>query len=242
MNLKKISLSPDRYLPLRIQAYTVLKDAILSGTLAPGERLVEQQVADSLGLSRNPVREAFRRLEQEGYLLSRRNGVFVQGVSFEELRDLYAVRVRLEGMAAGLVAERATEEDVACLRQMLDDMEVRVDEGDEQKLTQASLDFHRKMYSMLHNSFLSSILMTLTEQLHRYRSLQFKIPHRGRASQLENRLIVEAIARHDAAAADRHAQEHIQHLWEHAEAIAKKKALESVKEIEPEPIRYQSAN
>lgn len=239
MNLKKIPLSPDSYLPLRIQAYTVLKEAILSGTLAPGERLVEQQIADSLGLSRNPVREAFRRLEQEGYLLASRNGVIVQGVSLQELRDLYAVRVRLEGMAAALVAERATDEDIDCLSRMLDDMDLWVDERDEQKLTQGSLEFHRRMYSMLHNNFLSNILMMLTEQLHRYRSLQFQIPHRGRVSQEEDRLIVDAIARHDAAAADRYAQEHIRHLWEHAEAIVQKRIQDSSKESEQESIRNQ---
>jgi DNA-binding GntR family transcriptional regulator len=217
--LQQVRLNPNP--PLRDQTYDVLKDAILSGVLKPGDRLVEQQVADSLGLSRIPVREAFRRLQQEGYLVSTKSGLVVRQVSLQELHDLYAVRARLEGMAAGLAAERASEEEITGLWEILTRMENLLEEGDETKLTQASFEFHSHLYSLLRNRFLIDFLNTLQEQLRRYRSLQFKIPHRGRVSVEEDRCILEAIARHDSDAADRYAQQHIKHLWEHAEALAR---------------------
>ncbi len=221
MTLEKLHVRLNAHPPLRDQTYDALKDGILSGVLRPGDRLVEQQVADSLGLSRIPVREAFRRLQQEGYLVATKVGLVVRQASLQELHDLYAVRTRLEGMAAASAAERATEDEIAGLWVILGRMESLLDEGDETKLTQASFEFHSQMYSLLGNRFLIDFLNTLQEQLRRYRSLQFKIPHRGRVSVEEDRAILEAIERHDPEAADRCAQEHIRHLWEHAEALAR---------------------
>jgi DNA-binding GntR family transcriptional regulator len=203
-----------------------LKDAILSGVLRPGDRLVEQQVADSLGLSRIPVREAFRRLQQEGYLVSTRSGLVIREASLEELHDLYAVRARLEGMAASLAAERATGDELAGLEATLTKMEALLTAGNDKDLTQASFEFHSHLYSLLRNRFLIDFLNTLQEQLRRYRSLQFKIPHRGRESVEEDRAIFEAIARHDAEAADRYAQQHVIRLWQHAERLAREGATD----------------
>lgn len=225
MTLQKLQqVRPNPHPPLRDQTYGVLKDAILSGVLKPGDRLVEQQVADSLGLSRIPVREAFRRLQQEGYLVSIKSGLVVREASLQELHDLYAVRARLEGMAAALAAERASEAEIAGLWEIVMKMDNLLKDGDEKSLTQASFEFHSQLYSLLRNRFLIDFLNTLQEQLRRYRSLQFKIPHRGRASVEEDRCVLDAIARHDPDAADRYAQEHIKHLWEHAEALARESA------------------
>ncbi len=204
--------------PFRDQVYDILKDEILSGRFAPGERVMERRIADSLGLSRIPVREAIRRLEQEGYLIISRNGITVRGISLQELRDLYAVRAQLEGMAAALAAERMRDEDVARLRRTLDSMEALLEENDDRKLTQASFHFHIEMYSCIGNRFLIDFLTTLNEQILRYRGIQFKICHRGRTSIEEDRLVVEAIARRDPQAANRCAQEHVNRLWEHAYA------------------------
>ncbi len=230
MALGRLDQQWDIHTPLREQAYSALKDAILSGGIAPGERLIEQQVADSLGLSRNPVREAFRRLEQEGYLIATRSGIAVREVSLQELSDLYEVRVRLEGLAASLVARRASDSDIACLWQILNNMESLLQEGDEHKLTQASFEFHSKIYSLLNNRFLYNFLTILNEQLQRYRSLQYKIPHRGRNSVLEDRCVLEAISRRDSEEADRLAQEHIAHVWAHAHELALRKSPARPKE------------
>ena len=98
----KAHLSPNA--PLRDQAYSALKDAILSGRFAPGDHPVEPEMAQSLGLSRRPVREAFRRLEQEGFLCVTRTGVVVQQISLKDIEAVYYVRQRLEGMASALAA------------------------------------------------------------------------------------------------------------------------------------------
>lgn len=233
MTLQKLQVRLSSHPPLRDQTYDILKDAILSGVLKPGDRLVEQQVADSLGLSRIPVREAFRRLQQEGYLVATKSGLVVREVSLQELHDLYAVRARLEGMAAGLAAERATDEEIAGLWEILSRMENLLEEGDESKLTQSSFEFHSHLYSLLRNRFLIDFLNTLQEQLRRYRSLQFKIPHRGRISVEEDKCILEAIARHDSDAADHFAQEHVKHLWQHAEALAREGSGDGLSHITP---------
>ncbi len=233
MTLQKLQVRLSSHPPLRDQTYDALKDAIISGLLKPGDRLVEQQVADSLGLSRIPVREAFRRLQQEGYLVGTKSGLVVREVSLQELHDLYAVRARLEGMAASLAAERATDEEIAGLWEILDKMDSLLEDENEAGLTQASFEFHSHLYSLLRNRFLIDFLNTLQEQLRRYRSLQFKIPHRGRVSVEEDRCILEAIARHDAAAADHFAQEHVKHLWQHAETLAREAPADAQDALTP---------
>jgi DNA-binding GntR family transcriptional regulator len=200
--------------PLRDQAYSTLKDAILAGKFAPGDRLVELEIANSLGLSRSPVREAFRRLEQEGYLQVTRAGVTVQQISLKDIQGVYYVRQRLEGMTAALAAEQATDDQIASLRRSLKTMEAALAEKNEKKTIRAGNEFHALFYSLSDNQYLIDFLNATYEKIHHFRTVNIAVHQRGREALAEHRAIVEAIARHNAAKADRLAQEHIQKSWE----------------------------
>ncbi len=204
--------------PLRDQAYAMIKDAILSGRFEPGRRLVEQETANLLGLSRSPVREAFRRLEQEGYLKVGRAGVIVEQVSIKDVHDLYFVRQRLEGMACALAAERTGGDDITHLRQVLSTMETALQEKNQEQVARIGYEFHTLLYSLSDNRYLMDTLILLSEQIRRFRSLNVEITQRGLDALKEHHGVVDAIARHDVVEADRLSQEHVNRSWEHTRA------------------------
>lgn len=208
----RIHLSPNP--PLRDQAYSVLKDAILSGKFAPGDHLVEVEIASFLGLSRSPVREAFRRLEQEGYLRVTRSGVTVQQISSKDIHAIYMVRQRLEGMAASLAASRVSDKEVGQLRQALLLMERALDAKDEKRIIRSGNEFHALLYKLADNQYLVDLLMATYEKIRYFRTVNITLRQRGHSALEEHRAMVEAIAARDAASAERLAQDHIARSWE----------------------------
>ena len=116
-------LSPiklDSYRPLREVVSEALREAIIDGALKPGERLMEIQLADELGVSRTPIREAIRRLELEGFLIMvPRRGTYVADLSIKDINEVFEIRTALDVLAAGLAAERITEEELEKLERLL---------------------------------------------------------------------------------------------------------------------------
>lgn len=217
--------------PLRDQAYSALKDAILSGKFAPGDHLVELEMANSLGLSRNPVREAFRRLEQEGFLHVTRAGVIVQQISSKDIEGIYYVRQCLEGMASALAATRATDDDIAQLREVLNTMELALKEKNGKKIIRASNDFHTLLYSLSDNKYLVGLLNSTYEKIRHFRTVNITLNQRQRETLEEYRAVVEAIARHDAAKADHLSQEHVRKSWEHTRRSLEKSSNEKTSRL-----------
>ena len=114
MKLAPIRL--DSYQPLREVVAEALRDAIKSGMLAPGQRLMEIQLAEELGVSRTPVREAIRKLELEGYVVMMpRRGTYVANLSIRDVNDVFEIRTALDSLACGLAAERITESELESL-------------------------------------------------------------------------------------------------------------------------------
>jgi DNA-binding GntR family transcriptional regulator len=108
-------------------AYESIRQAIVEGRFAPGQRLIEQRIAEEFGLSRTPVREGLRRLEAEGLVRSERNrGAVVRSVSEEDIRDLYELRAHLESLAAERAAQRATPAELERLRRSVDEFDEAV--------------------------------------------------------------------------------------------------------------------
>lgn len=212
--------------PLRDQAYLFLKDAILAGKFAPGDHLVELEIAHSLGLSRSPVREAFRRLEQEGYLAVTRSGVIVQQISSKDIQGVYYVRQRLEGMCAALAATRVTEAEIIKLRQALKTMELALKEKNDKKIVRAANDFHALLYSLSDNPYLIDLLYATYEKIRHFRTVNIILFQRGRGALEEHRAVVEAIAQHAPDKADRLAQEHVAKSWEHTRRSLEKSTNE----------------
>lgn len=127
-NLTKLNL--DNYKPLRDVVFESLRKAIVEGSLKPGQRLMEVQLAEQLGVSRTPVREAIRKLELEGFVIMLpRKGAYVADMSVKDIIDVLEVRSALEGLAANLAAERMDEKEVENLKEISESLNVAMEGG-----------------------------------------------------------------------------------------------------------------
>lgn len=199
----------DGYKPLREIVFESMREAILSGVLEPGERLMEIQLAEEMGVSRTPVREAIRKLELENFVVMiPRKGAYVAGVSSKDVADVFEIRSALEGLAAGLAAERITDDE---LEQMERALFYRANEGelDLEQIVKRDTDFHALLYSASRNERLIQILANLREQIQRFRATSLAVPGRNKLALEEHRMIVEALRNHDSEEAQSLAMAHI---------------------------------
>jgi len=186
-----------------------MRDAILKGVLQPGERLMEIQLAEEMGVSRTPVREAIRKLELENFVVMiPRKGAYVAGVSSKDVADVFEIRSALEGLAAGLAAERITDEELEEMEQALF---YRASEGemDLEQIVKSDTDFHALVYKASRNQRLIQILANLREQIQRFRSTSLAVPGRNKVALEEHRMIVEALRNHNSEEAQALAIAHI---------------------------------
>lgn len=167
---REISATMNEYLPLRDVVFQTLRQAILRGELEPGERLMEIHLADRLGVSRTPIREAIRKLELEGLVVMiPRRGAIVASITEKDLEDVLEVRRTLEIMAGEMACDRITPEILAQLQQAEEEFEKLKDSDDFTSLAAADVKFHDLIYAATDNQRLISILNNLREQMYRYR-------------------------------------------------------------------------
>ena len=141
------------------QAYYRIRELIVTLELPPGSLVSERELMERLGLGRTPVREALRSLARERLVeVYPRRGMFVSRIDVRDLAGLSEVRGALEPYAAGLAAERATDEDRAIIAALLDELEQFHDEPDERALIDLDQRIHRHVYGCSHNSFLEATL------------------------------------------------------------------------------------
>lgn len=206
--LKPVQL--DNYKPLREVVFETLREAIIKGDLSPGERLMEIQVAEELGVSRTPVREAIRKLELEGLVIMvPRKGAYVADISMRDLSDVFEVRCALEALAAELAADRATDEEIEELERMLVKISEALENNRIQETVELDTQFHEMLYAASRNERLRGILSQLREQIHRFRLQSWTRPGRARVALEEHRAIVEAVAERNPQLAKKRAMAHI---------------------------------
>ncbi|MEK9723053.1 MAG: GntR family transcriptional regulator [Rhodospirillaceae bacterium] len=184
-----------------------LLDAIRGGTFAPGDRIREAEVAAWLGVSRTPVREAFRRLQSDGLLVFEPwRGVIVAELDQQQLIELYAMRRVLEGTAAALAAQHAAESQIATLR----DIMVQADTAETAE-ARAELNrlFHQNIYAAAHNRYLLQALNALRDSMALLPSTTYALEGRHATAQGEHAALIEAIASRDPTAAEAAARHHI---------------------------------
>ena len=199
-------------IPLRDRAYQVLREAIISGQLAPGERLVEAKLAQEMGISRNPVREALRRLEHEG--LARRHprgGMVVAEVDLRDVAEVYAVRSVLEGLAARVAAGRLRPEHRERMAASIRDGEEARRRGDLDLLVQSSSTFHNTILEVAGNARLTSLMQVLDHHIARFRRLSLQAEGSPAEVLEEHRHILEALEQGDGAAAENLMRQHLEH-------------------------------
>lgn len=200
----------DEYLPLRDVVFNTLRRAILRGELKPGERLMEIQLANKLGVSRTPIREAIRKLELEGLVLMiPRKGAEVAEITEKNLRDVLEVRCALEELAVRLACVRISEEQIERLRTTAEHFKDILDSDDITQIAQADEVFHDVIFEATENNRLVQILNNLREQMYRYRIEYLKKEECHPQLLEEHRLIIEAIERGDSEQACEVTERHI---------------------------------
>ena len=166
----KLKVNMNEYLPLRDVVFNTLRQAILKGELEPGERLMEIQLADRLGVSRTPIREAIRKLELEGLVLMiPRKGAEVAKISEKSLRDVLEVRRSLEELAIELACQRMTESDIKELEEAQEAFREAIHSADAMTIAETDEHYHDIIYNGTGNNRLVQILNNLREQMYRYR-------------------------------------------------------------------------
>lgn len=165
-----IKLDSNINLPLREVVFMKLREAILTGIMKPGDRLMEIQLSTMLGVSRTPVREAIRKLEIEGLVkMIPRRGAEVACITEKDMKDVLEVRTTLEDLAVSLACERITKEQVNGLKNANEEFKTAVEEGNLIGMVDADIKFHDIIYESTNNKKLMQILSNLREQLYRYR-------------------------------------------------------------------------
>jgi DNA-binding GntR family transcriptional regulator len=197
-------------LTLKDKIYELLKDSVIRHRFKPGERLLDQEIADKLGVSRTPVREALNRLGAEGLVsIIPRRGVFVTDLSPEDIRDLYQVREVLEVLAVRLAVPLLTDKDFAQLRQISDAFKAALDRDDHMTCFKLDREFHDKLAELSGNAKLREINEHLGSsiQISRWRHCQDGSRHQ--LSFEEHEEIMDALAQRDADLASHLIRNHI---------------------------------
>lgn len=187
-----------------------LENDILSGKYAYGELLTEARLSEELGVSRTPIREAIRRLEQEHILLVTGKGLKVQGITRDDIRDIMDVRVRVEGLAAFYAAQRMSDEDKKKLREALELQEFYAAKADSDHMQWQDHEFHETIYAGCGSLTLQNVLVPLHRKAQKYRRASVEKRSRAEASVREHRSIYEAIAAGNAQEAEQQMIRHIE--------------------------------
>jgi DNA-binding GntR family transcriptional regulator len=210
---KLSSLKLGNYKPLRELVFDALREAILSGTLKPGDRLMEVQLAEEMGVSRTPVREAIRKLELEGLVVMvPRKGAYVSGLSLKDAADLFEIRQSLEGLAASLAAERITDEEIKMLEDSFKQLVEATKSQVVEDIMKKDADFHQVLFNATRNDRLTQIISNLKEQIDRFRLKSFSNPSRMKSILKEHKNILDAIKDRDTDRAEKLAKQHIENV------------------------------
>lgn len=215
MTKKELTLSMEeyQYMPLRDVVFHTLREAIMRGALKPGERLMEIKLANLLGVSRTPVREAIRMLEQEGLVIMMpRKGAQVAQITEKDLNDVLEVRMGLEELAVEFACQRITREQIEKLEKAAAEFRDQVNAAEHQDITDladADERFHELIYQATDNQRLVQLLNNLREQMYRYRIEYLKDSQVWESLVEEHDAILQALKAGDSEMAYHYTEAHI---------------------------------
>jgi len=205
-----LKLNMNAYLPLRDVVFNTLREAILRGGLKPGERLMELQLAAQLGVSRTPIREAIRMLEQEGLAVTMpRKGAEVAKMTLKDMEDVLEIRGALDELACQLALERITEEQLRRLEVCMHDFEVILKTKDVKQIAEADVKFHDVIYEATGNPKLVNLLNNLREQIYRYRVEYLKDSENYPVLLKEHKAIFQSLSNRNLSDALEAIREHV---------------------------------
>lgn len=207
----EFQMNMDEYLPLRDVVFNTLREAILHGELQPGERLMEIALANRLGVSRTPVREAIRKLELEGLVIMvPRKGAQVAKITEQDLNDVLEVRLGLEELVMRFACERIDEEKLQEIAMAAAEFEELMESDNITALAEADVKFHELIYDATQNKRLVQIINNLREQMYRYRIEYMKDSTVRETLVKEHRGIYQALKNRDFVLAHQWMKSHIE--------------------------------
>ncbi len=193
----------------REAVYQRLKQAIADGELYPGQHLVETEIAAWLGVSRNPVREALRKLEQDQLVYASTQGLVVSPITRSRIEEVYGIRALLEGYGCRLAAERITPEECERLFSSLECSRQSLQAGDMESLAECDLEFHAIIIEASGNETLKQVLDQLRDYVLRFRRMSIGLAGRPEEILAEHTAIAEAVAAGRGEEAERLTREHL---------------------------------
>lgn len=201
--------------PLREMVYEELKMQILKGSIIPGTRMMEVELAEEMGVSRTPIREAIRKLEKEGLVtIEPRRGAYASMISTEDMVEILEVRQDLEGLAAYFAADRMTEEKMEELREVSNSYNEAVKSGKMEDMIKYDTRFHHIIVESCRNKILVQMIEQLQELVLRFRYIYYDNFRRAENMPDEHEAIVAAISEGNADKARAAADIHIDRLKE----------------------------
>lgn len=207
----KLKVNLNEYLPLRDVVFNTLREAILKGELVPGERLMEKQLAERMGVSRTPIREAIRKLELEGLVIMvPRKGAEVARITEKDIKDVLEVRASLEELAVKLACEKMTSEEIEELKRVMVEFSVAAESGQIDEVIKKDVEFHDVIFNATANEKLIQIINNLREQIYRYRVEYIRKLEDFSKIVKEHEKIVQSIESGDVIAAQTIALNHIE--------------------------------
>ncbi len=205
MNLKM----EHKTVSLADQIFEKLEHDILVGGYQKGEVLTELKLSESLGVSRTPIREALRRLEQESLIAMSTKGAVVVGISPEDIESIYEIRIRIEGYAARLAAERASDAEIKALFEIVELQKFYVIKDDADRAMECDSSFHNMLYKLSSSMPVYTTLAELHKKVIKFRKVSIERSGRAMKSNNEHRVIYEAIAVRDGELAEKLTVAHI---------------------------------
>ena len=197
---------------LSAKVYQHIRNGIIEGRYKTGEFLIETKLAEELGVSRTPIREALKQLEMEELAVSIPNrGVVAQGFSPQDIDDIFTIRLLLEGQVAYWAAERIDQEGLDHLSEIVDMMEMYTRRNNPAQLANLDSEFHDCIYSASKSRVLKHVLATLHQALKSTRRSLLTMPDRTGKSLSEHRLILEALEKRLPEEAKKHMENHVRH-------------------------------
>ena len=208
-----LELDLQSHKPLREVVYEQLKIQIMEGKIAPGTRMMEVNLAEEMGVSRTPVREAIRKLEKDGLVvIAPRRGAYASDISVKDIIDTLVVRENLESLAAGITATSITEEQINDLEKIAKDYEIAIKSGDVEGMIDGDESFHKMIVIFSENKTLIQLSETVQELALRFRYLYYDDFSRYQAMPEEHQKIIDALKSGDPQNATQVAANHVNSL------------------------------
>ena len=213
MNVNFDKLEIRNYKPLGEVVFEYLRNAILAGELKPGERLMEVTIADQLGVSRTPVREAIRKLEKESFVIMiPRKGAYVADLTKKDILEVLEIRKELEGFAAYLAAERMSLSEKESLGRVVEKFNESLLNMDKKNMIESDNEFHSLIFEATKNQRLINIIYDLHDQFQRFRLIYFNEFNNYKEIQASHTRIFDAIIKQDGSEARIEAENHVESI------------------------------